>query len=431
MSNKTNFFDPIKISTLQFITIAICFLMNMLDGMDVMVISYIAPALTKEWAITPQVLGVVFSAGLIGMTIGTVFLAPHADVVGRRNIILLCAAIMGTTVFATCFAHSIQEMMCYRFLSGLGIGGMLASCATLTSEFAPSKTKAFWISFVMGGYPIGAVLTGLAAAQIIPLHGWRVMLQVAGVMTLLTLPLVYFVLPESIDFLLKKRPNGALEKINAILARMKQAQLSELPLVSVEKVSKIAVASLFNGARKLPTIYLWISLFLSFATLYYLLTWIPTLAQNTGLSMQLAIYAGMVFNLGAFLGIVTQGYLSSRFGLQRTIFGFHLATAFLMLIFSFFNGSALILILFGLIGFAIQGGFVGLYAVAASLYPTEIRGTGVGWAMSMGRLGGIIGPTIGGALAGIGVSTGMSFIVFAFPALVAGIATLMISYKND
>jgi MFS family permease len=166
---------------------------------------------------------------------------------------------------------------------------------------------------------------------------------------------------------------------------------------------------------------------MAFASLYFLTTWIPKLASATGLSVELAIYAGTIFNLGAFLGIISQGYLSSKFGLKKTICGFLITTAFLMLIFGFFSGSVMTLILFGLIGFGIQGGFVGLYSVAARIYPTEIRNTGVGWAVGAGRIGAIVGPLLGGLLIGLGLSMSINFIVFAIPTLIGGIITLYIS----
>ncbi len=419
-----------KMATLQMATIFICFLMNMLDGMDVMVVSYAAPAIGREWTISPQAMGSVFSAGLLGMTLGTLFIAPRADIVGRRIVILLSALAMGSMVFATYLAQSVEMLLFFRFISGLGIGSMLASTATLTSEYAPKKTKDFWISFVMSGYPIGAVLSGLAAAQIIPAYGWRTMFQVAGVATLLTLPLIFFFLAESLEFLMKKRPSGALEKINTLLAKMNQAPLSELPPLSIETIEKPSVAALLTPKRRLSTLQLWLALFMAFGSLYFLTTWIPKLASSTGLSMELAIYAGTVFNLGAFLGIITQGYLSSQFGLRRTIFGFLAITAVLMVIFGFFKGSVLVLILFGLIGFGVQGGFVGLYAVAARFYPTEIRSTGVGFAMSAGRIGGIVGPLLGGVLIGAGLSMTANFMVFAIPTLLAGVATFMIQSKE-
>jgi MFS transporter, AAHS family, 4-hydroxybenzoate transporter len=426
MTNTPTILDNKQMSTLQFTTIFICFLMNMLDGMDVMVVSYAAPAIAKLWTISPQAMGSVFSAGLLGMAIGTLLIAPRADIVGRRNIILLSALMMGITVFSTCWAQSVEQLLFFRFISGLGIGSMLASTATLASEYAPTKTKDFWVSFAMSGYSIGAVVSGLAAAKIIPTYGWQAMFQTAGIATLITVPFIFLFLSESLDFLLKKRPTGALKKANSILSKMNKPTLPELPPLSINMIEKPSVTSLLTPERKLSTLQLWLALFMAFASLYFLTTWIPKLASSAGLSMELAIYAGTVFNLGAFLGIMTQGYLSSQFGLRRTIFSFLAGTAFLMAIFGFFTGSALVLVLFGLIGFGVQGGFVGLYAVAARFYPTEIRSTGVGFAMSAGRIGGIVGPLIGGFLIAAGLSMTANFMVFAVPTLLAGVATLMI-----
>jgi MFS transporter, AAHS family, 4-hydroxybenzoate transporter len=418
------------ITTVQFTTIFICFLMNMLDGMDVMVVSYAAPSIGKEWAISPQAMGSVFSAGLLGMTLGTLFIAPRADILGRRTIILFSALLMGLTVFSTYLVQSVEQLLFFRFISGLGIGSMLASTATLASEYAPAKTKDFWVSFVMSGYPIGAVLSGLAAAQIIPVSGWRTMFQVAGVATLIALPLIWFFLAESLDFLLKKQPKGALQKANAILSKMNRPVLGNLPPLSMGSIEKPSVTSLLTPERQLSTLQLWLALFMAFGSLYFLTTWIPKLASSAGLSIELAIYAGTVFNLGAFMGIMTQGYLSSKFGLRRTIFAFLAATAVLMAVFGFFKGSALVLILFGLIGFGVQGGFVGLYSVATRFYPTEIRSTGVGFAMSAGRIGGIVGPLFGGFLIGKGLSMTANFMIFAIPTILAGVATLLIKSKE-
>ncbi len=413
--------------------------MNMLDGMDVMVISYTAPAIAKEWAksgvpVDPTALGLVFSMGLLGMAIGAMFLASQADIIGRRRMILLSAGLMGSCVLATQYVQSVPMLVLARFVSGLGIGSMLATTATLTAEYAPPRTKDFWVSFALSGYPIGAVLSGMVAARIIPEHGWRTMFLMAGLSTLVTLPIIYFFLSESLEFLLKSRPKNALLQANQILQKMGSAALTELPSLQTD-VSKAAVRELFVGDRRGATLLLWAALFLSFATLYFLIMWIPKLASNAGLALNLAIYAGTVFNLGAFFGIIMQGYLSARLGLQRVICGFLIATALLMVGFGFvsgsvWGGSAFRLVLFGLIGFGVQGGFVGMYSLAAKLYPTRVRATGVGWGVGAGRIGAVVGPLAGGFLISLGWSMSADFMAFALPALLAGIITLFISLPN-
>ena len=216
--------DKGSISPLQYATIIVCFLMNILDGMDVLVISYCAPAIAKSWEVGPEALGIVFSAGLAGMALGALFLAPFADRLGRKVMILLSAFIMGTGIFLTAYSDNVYQLGFLRLFSGIGIGSMLASTAALTAEYTPDKTKDFWVSLVISGYPVGAVLSGLVAAQIVPNQGWPLMFQIAGLASFITIPFIWFGLSESVDFYLKRQPQQALEKANAILVKMGRAR---------------------------------------------------------------------------------------------------------------------------------------------------------------------------------------------------------------
>ncbi|NBB29766.1 MFS transporter [Cellulophaga sp. BC115SP] len=418
--------QPAKMTSLQYSSILVCFLMNMLDGMDVMVISYAAPAITKAWNIGAEALGLVFSSGLVGMSVGALMIAPYADRFGRKKMMIISGLLMGVTIFITSFAGSINQLIFFRFINGLGIGCMLASTAALTSEYAPSKTKDFWVSFALSGYPIGAVLSGIVAAKIIPTYGWHSIFQLAGCCTLASVPVVYFFLAESLEFYLKSQPLGALEKANDLLVKMGRESISTLP-EKPQVHQKVPIKLLLSQEFRISTFQLWIALFLSFATLYFLTSWIPKLASTAGLSIELAIYAGTVFNLGAFVGIITQGYFSSKYGLKKTIGTILVLTAILMAIFKVFVGTDWILLVFGLLGFGIQGGFVGLYAVSARIYPTEFRTTGVGWSIGIGRLGGIIGPAVGGVLIGLGLSMSTNFLIFAIPTALAGLMTWYLS----
>jgi len=423
MPDRIKFISDSKPSLLQITSVLICFLMNMLDGTNVMIISYTAPVIAKEFSINPQLMGFVFSAGLLGMAIGAMFLAPFADKIGRYGLILISVIVMGVSIFLTAYAQNAIHLILFRILSGLGIGAMLASTATLGSEYAPPKFKSLWVSWVMGGYPIGAVLSGMAVAGTLPHYGWRSIFQYSGIITLLTIPLIVFFLGESLDFLIKTQPKNALNRINKILIKMSVPLLNELPVLSSIEKKRNSVGSLLVPNLKWATIKLWIGIFMSFATLYFLTSWIPKLASNTGMSASLAIYAGTLFNLGAFVGILAQGFLSTKFGLRKTISWFLFLTALLMILFGFFTNPILILILISLIGFGIQGGFVGLYSFAAELYSTKIRATGVGWAIGLGRVGAILGPTFGGSLIMLGMRMSSTFFVFSLPLLVGAMVT--------
>ena len=420
--NPSALIDKSQLTKLQYGTILICFLMNMLDGMDVLVISYTAPAIAKAWDVSPQTLGTVFSAGLAGMTLGTLLIAPFADRIGRKNMILLSGIVMGIAIYMTSEAISVNELLIYRFLAGLGIGCMLASTAALTSEFTPNKSRNFWVSFVISGYPVGAVVSGLVAAQVIPNEGWEQMYRYAGLASLVSIPLIIFFLSESMEFYIKAQPKNALSKINSILAKMGFDSIAALPPKG-ESQSAIPVGKLLKGKYKIPSLQLWLALFMAFGALYFMTSWIPKLASDAGLSLELAIYAGTVFNVGAFFGIVTQGYFSNHYGLKKTIGVILILTAVLMACFGLFVGSDFLLIVFAFLGFGIQGGFVGLYAFAARMYPTEIKTTGIGWAMGAGRLGGVVGPVVAGLLIGMGFTIGTNFLIFSIPALIAGIMT--------
>lgn len=417
--------DQTPISRLQWLVFAICFLMNALDGMDVLVISYAAPLLADEWSVPPTALGVVFSAGLVGMTTGAMFIAPYADRFGRRTMILLSILLTGAGVLATSTVESLTSLMALRFVSGLGIGAMLASVATMAAEFAPDRQRNLILGTVLAGYPIGATLFGLVAAEVIPLLGWRAIFITAGLATLVTFPLVWLLLPESLTFLSRVRPPRALARLNAVIGKMGHNALSELP-GSEDAVQASSVSALFGAEYSRSTILLWLAFFMNFAALYFLTSWIPKLATSAGLSLDLAIYAGAVFNFGAVFGIATSGLISQKIGLKRTIAIFLALTAVVMCVFGLAAGSSLVLMLFGLIGFFIQGGFVGLYAIAARLYPTAIRTTGVGWAIGAGRTGAIVGPFIGGLLVAAGLSIGANFRWFAIALVLAAVFTLLI-----
>jgi len=304
------------------------------------------------------------------------------------------------------------------------------------AEYVPARLKNLGVSIVFAGYPAGAVLSGLVAAWLIPAYGWQSIFIFAGCATLATMVLVAPFMPESLEYLVKSGRPDALQAINKVLARMGRAALSVLPGDAKdddagEAVRRASVLELFASKRRRSTSWLWVAFFTAFATLYFLTSWIPKLASNTGLSLELAIYAGTVFNLGAFFGILTQGSFSQRFGLRRVICVFLLATAALMMAFGAWQEPWMILVMFGLIGFGVQGGFVGLYAVAAWLYPVEIRNTGIGWGIGAGRLGAVFGPMAGGALVAMGLSMTENFMIFAVPLVIAGIATMLVGSQGE
>lgn len=414
-------------SVRQIVIVAICFLLNMLDGMDVLILSYIAPALSRDWKISPESLGVVFSASLAGMAVGGLLVAPLADRFGRRKLILLSLVMMSVAMFGSGLARSIPELVVSRLIVGVGIGTVLASMAALTAEYAPARHRTFAVGFLQAGYPVGATLTGFIVAQRIEAQGWQAMLLGAAALCLVSIPLVFTFLPESIDFLLTRQPAHALRRANRLLVAIGRAPLDSLPRQQPEETSHIGLRGLLGEGRTANTILLWLAITFSFMTLYFVISWIPKLAVEAGLPAKDAIYAGAIFNIGAFAGISLLSYIGMRFDLRHLVLGYMvLAAGALVLFGSVSMPLGLTLLSAFFIGVLVQGGFNGCYPLATSLYPAQARSTGLGWAMGVGRIGAVIGPMLGGFLLAAKVSLPLIFAIFAVPALLAGLCVSLI-----
>lgn len=414
-------------TSLQIRTLMLCFVLNMLDGADVLVVSFVAPVLTQEWGVSDAAFGLVFSAGLAGMTLGALFLAPFADVWGRKSLIMTCSAVIAVGMLGSVLTSSVTELVALRFFTGLGIGAMLASVAALASEYAPQRYTSFAVAFATAGYPAGATLAGLAGSWIIPAFGWQGMFVLMGVTSALVLPILYLALPESVQFLVARQPAGALKRANAYLAAQGLPRIQALPAPQASSAAP-PIASLLQGNLRLATLLSWGAFFSSFFTLYFLTSWIPRIAVEAGYPLATAINGSAAFNLGAFVGLVALGWFASRFELAKLIAGFFILSAIAMVAFgaqhkpewAFFTGMVAI-------GFLVQGGFGGLYAIAARIYPTAVKTTGVGWSIGIGRLGAVAGPAVGGIIISAEVSLLASFVIFAIPMVIAAGLALAIA----
>ena len=412
-----------KITTIQIGVIVICWFINMLDGFDVLAIAYTAPSITEEWALAPEKLGVVLSAGLVGMALGTMFIAPLADRFGRRRIILWCLAIIGFAMMATASASSISLLISARIVTGLGLGGLLASPNTMVAEYSSDRRRSFAVSFLQSGYPIGALVGGLIAAPLIPAFGWQMVFIIGGASTLVMVVVVLLFLPESLHYLLEQRPKNALSQVNRILSRLGHRSISDLPQM-LENSPPASIKEIFSPALKTNTLLLWLSFFMSMLTLYFLLLWTPQIIVNAGLPKEQGILVGAMLNGGGLIGMLLLGYFAERFGLHRLIIGFFLMAALTMVTFALVDASATVLLLLAFaLGFFAVGGMIGLYAVAADLYPTSLRNTGLGWGIGIGRLGAILGPYVAGVLMSVGWEQADYFLVLALPLVFAILST--------
>ncbi len=427
--------DNGQISGQQFLVVGLCMFFNMLDGFDITAMAIVASAVSDELQLTADRLGLIFSFALAGMMAGAMFLAPVSDIIGRRKLIILSVTLVGVSVLLTAYATTLTEFIVLRFISGLGAGTMLACQATLVAEYSPEKYRSLSVAATTAGYPLGAMMTAVVAGFIMPEYGWRGMFWFGGVVTLTMGIVAWVFIPESLKYLLERRPENALQRINKILLKLKKDTLGELPVVAKETARKAKgfagnMMSLLAPEHRLATLTLWITFFLCFATLYFLMSWIPKLMEQSGYSAETGHLAFFLFNLGGVIGIFTLGTLATRWRLTNLVFVFLLSAAVCMVIFaSAPNQLNLLLTVIFFMGILLQGGFVGLYATAAKVYPTEIRSTGIGWAIGLGRSGAVAGPAAAGFLIAAGFSMSANYYVFAVPMALGGIISYWLKVK--
>ena len=433
--------DHGKVSRQQYLIVGLCLLFNMIDGFDITAMAVTAHQIGEELQLGAEQLGLVFSFSLAGMMLGAMFIASLSDVLGRRVIIITSLGLVGLTVSLTATIDSLSLLIALRFLSGLGAGAMLASVATVAAEYSPEKYRAFCVTAVTAGYPLGATLTGLVANQIVPEFGWRSMFFLGGSLAILFTFIALWFIPESIQFLCSKKPPLALEKINGILIKLARSPLKELPIIDPDTQSTTAdtqnvlekMMSLLTPKFRSATLRLWLTVFLCICSLYFLMSWIPKLIINLDYPEAIANLAFTLFNLGGVLGIFCLGYLASLWRLSNLIAVFTIIASTLMCLFaiavSSASGQTTLMILIFIIGFTLSGGYTGLYAVAAKIYPIAIRSTGVGWAIGLGRSGAVIGPAIAGYMIAAGFSVTANFITFAVPILMGGLLAYQLRVK--
>jgi MFS family permease len=390
-------------SWLQIGVVALCFLLNFNDGIDVLLVSFTGAEIMQEFGLSNAELGYIFSSGLGGMTAGCFVLAPLGDRIGRRKIFLISLALISLGMLSVYFATSYGLLLVFRALTGLGIGGILPNLATVASEFSTDKTRDFNVGIVQGGWPLGAILTGFASAWIVPELGWRFAYLAAGIFSILMLVGVFFVLPESPAFL--HRDNLT--------------------------VKRSSWRDLFVPEFRQSTILLWLATFFGFITLYTVLSWVPILAKQTGMPFELATYIGTAMNLGAFSGVFVMGILIGRVGIKRVILIYVLLAFVLLNLYGNLEQDFVLkfALTFG-IGFFVQGGFNSMYPASTRIYPSEIRSTGVGLAMGMGRFGAILGPSLFGLMADSGASISTRFVVFSLPIVLAAVFINRIKSEN-
>lgn len=391
-------------SRLQVAVVAITIALNALDGFDVLSISFASPGIADEWGIDRGALGIVLSMELIGMALGSVLLGGVADRLGRRPTIMLCLVVMAVGMLMATTVRNLIDLSFWRIVTGLGIGGMLAAINAVAAEFSNMRRRHLSVSLMAIGYPVGAVVGGIIAARLLRGNDWRAVFYFGAAVTAAMLPVVYFLMPESVHWLTRKQPAGALERINRTLARMGHAVVAALPAISAD-VRKRSIADIFAPGLIATTVIMTTSYFFHITTFYFILKWVPKIVADMGFAASSAAGVLVWANVGGATGGAVFGLLTLRYNVKAlTIAVLLLSTIGVSLFGRSPADLGQLSMICAIAGFCANAGIVGLYALLAQAFPTHVRAFGTGFAIGVGRGGSVLAPIIAGFLFEAGYS---------------------------
>jgi MFS family permease len=385
----------------QWIVVVLMVLLNALDGFDVLSSAFAAPGITADWGIARPALGVVLSAELLGMGFGSVLLGGAADRYGRKSTMLVCLVLMAIGMYLASIATAVQPMVAYRFLTGIGIGGMLTTTNAVVAESTNSRWRSVAIAVYVAGYPLGAIIGGIAASEwLLPTYSWHAVFVFGAVVTAVLIPIILVLVPETAAYLVTKR---SLAGVNRTLAAFGKPAVSDLPVI-VAGAAKPRVTDILSNPRLRPvTLLLALGYTFHCITFYYILKFGVQIVSDypPGYPPAQAATVLTYANIGGFLGSALFGFVMARLGVRWP-------TALMLLI------GAIMVAWFGtgrdtlsawqvatmIAGFFTNAAISGYYAAFARGFPAYARATGTGFALGVGRLGAAGSPLLAGTLFG-------------------------------
>jgi AAHS family 4-hydroxybenzoate transporter-like MFS transporter len=420
--------DERPLSGFQIGVAVLCGLIVFLDGYDALIMAYVAPALRAQFQIAQPALGPVLTAGLVGMMVGALVFGPLADRIGRRPVLLICPLIFGVGSLLAGNAGSVNEFLLFRLLTGVGMGGAMPNAIALTAEYMPQRIRAFAVTAMFCGFSLGSAAVGWVAAAVIPSLGWPWVFRIGGILPIAITALAFARLPESVRFLLRR--DAGDPRARGYVARIApEVQAAATLTVEEEHRGRFLVAQLFTAGRHWVTLLLWVMFFANLLDLYFVNSWLTLFMNSRGIRDTAAIGITTLFQVGGTLGAMLIGKLfdrrlSFKLSFRVLVLGYLTAAIFVFLIDESGTSIVWLIVTVFMSGFGVVGSQNGANAMAAEVYPTAARSTGVGWALGVGRIGSILGPNLGAMLVG---TTPRLFMYAAVPLVLAATAALVAS----
>ncbi len=392
------------------------------DGFDAQTIGFLATPIAESRNIPVTSFGPIFSASLIGLMIAAMLAGPIADRWGRKWPIIFSTFTLAVFSMLTAFSTTFNQLLIFRFLTGLGLGGALPNVVALSSEYAPKRLMAVIVSVLFCGLPLGGFVCGMLSSALLPVWGWQSVFYIGGVLPFLLSLLLIPLLPESVKFLSQRMDNPRkIAKLMASIAPETAVDSDQISFTEPAAARKAApVKYLFTDGRAVGTFLLWIPNFMNLLLMYVIVNWLPALLRASGMSVSDGVTATSFFSLGGILGSLAEGFLIKSGGSFKVLLAeFGLCGLFITSMAMMSDSWLLVIILAFLLGFLVIGAQAGLNVLAANFYPTSIRSTGIGWALGIGRIGSIAGPILAGMLLSMGWQPWQVLLAGAVPALFA------------
>lgn len=423
--NVSHLIDQGKFNSFYSWTFMICLLIIILDGYDLNIFGVVLPVLMKETGLGPAQAGLLASYTLTGMIAGSIIFGMLADKIGRKKVIILSTVFYSIFTGLTGTADGLTDFAVYRFLGGMGLAGVTPNVLALISEYSPLSRRATLVGVTNVGVPIGTILCTLIGMLLLADYGWRLMFLLSFV-ALILIPLSMKILPESMVYLIR---TGKKDKISAILNKVDPSfnseQDHEYEVNSFNKKGSASPLSLFRDGFARNTVLFCLMFFINLYAIFGVGTWLPKMMTQQGYTLGSSLWFLLCFNLGSFVFVPIGGKIADRHGFKVILITYYLLASVFTLILSVkMNIIAVSLTLF-IVGGAVNAIQSLLYAYVGQNYPLTFRSTALGWIVSVGRLGGAVGPTVQGILLGMGVPLTVNFLTFAIPPAVAAIAVYL------
>jgi AAHS family 4-hydroxybenzoate transporter-like MFS transporter len=421
--NITNVIDNSRLGAYQWGVFLLCGLCLIMDGFDLQAIGFVGPALIRDWHIPSATMGRLFSSALVGVLFGSLLFSMLADRIGRRPVLIGVTLYFSALTFMTARADTVNHLLIIRFLGGLGLGGIMPNAMALVGEYSPARARVTAMMVVSNGFTLGAAFGGPIAAWLIPNYGWRGVFYFGAVTPLVIAILMFFLLPESLQFLAlrghdKKQIARWLKRVDPGLTVGPGTEY----VIPEEKKRGVPMVQLFHDGRALGTAMLWVVNFMNLLNLYFLSNWLPIVVSGAGYSNSIAVNSAAVLQVGGVVGTLVLSSFVYRFGFTKVLtLSFALACVSIFAIGQPYLSLVMLFAVVFLAGFGVPGSQAGLNALAATYYPTDLRSTGVGSGLGIGRIGSIVGPFVGGILLGRHWAARDLFIAAAIPALISAI----------